>query len=785
MSMTRDELRRKLEVLVRIGQVTPAQMEAKLVEFDAQSAQQSQRLQDQSRHPRGYGRGSSPSRPPARSGGNRADMSQYASAPYRFVPFDQTAVVKAEDAALEPINIPKADGLCAEIEVMWEAESPLLIGQQAKGGDNDPNSIVTPLTLGRQTDYFIPGATLRGAIRSIAEIASGAMLSQVNRNRIFPLRDFNHGVYRPQNSAGDDAEYISKVENGHRQECYPVSQVSKVKAGWLRLKQDGSRPKPGRQAIDADWNNSFEILPCDWAVVTAEDLWRSGHINRNDLDRKVDDGESFTKTDMKAKYQSVGCLSNGVVRPHGRLRTFDHAGERYGATRLQPRDGGSVKGHYVFSGKAPNGKKVEFVFYKEGTTVFSVPFDVMQRFRQMHSQAVDETLEPENTWAEVIKAFAKDENTLWPVFYVGRTPRIDAKGKEIDRSAEAPFFFGLTRLFKVPHAWSFDSVLAKSGVRNPTDDTGKVLMDQLDMVDALFGYVYEPEIERNDQKSADFARKGRVAFSSARLVHGANPVVSSPIDTVMMGPRPSFAPFYLKEDSRGFRDYSSEEIPTIAGRKRYPPRFDPENPPQGGSLARVEAKLRRQLDLIAASGKPASNKVKTRLRFLVPQKDARVAFSSRVRLFNVTEAELGLVLWALTFGGNERTHRHMLGRAKGFGAGQMKVEIKKLSVEYNARSEPLAGDVAELVQGFLAKLDAHLDKENGTLAKIKAMRSALLASSDPKLGAKLDQSGKLDNMQLNQMIDGRKKGMFQAMRDMTKPNPRQPTPLRRTFLPLE
>lgn len=141
----------------------------------------------------------------------------------------------------------------------------------------------------------------------------------------------------------------------------------------------------------------------------------------------------------------------------------------------------------------------------------------------------------------------------------------------------------------------------------------------------------------------------------------------------MGAPRASFAPFYLRGR---YKDYSSPEPATrLAGRKRYAPRFPGET--TATAEAAITGLLKRQITRIEEdSRKPLSPKVQSRLSFLRPGAGEReLRFSGDLRLDNVSAAELGAVLWALTHGGDPaKPYRHMMGRGKPFGAGQMRVD---------------------------------------------------------------------------------------------------------------
>lgn len=236
-----------------------------------------------------------------------------------------------------------------------------------------------------------------------------------------------------------------------------------------------------------------------------------------------------------------------------------------------------------------------------------------------------------------------------------------------------------------------------------------------DFVENLFGYVVEPTdpgmAEGTRAAASKIARRGRVAFSMATLAPQEKPQTRDSIETVLMGPRPSFAPFYL--------DYPPSAGTTrLAGRKRYLPRF----PDPAGKTPKefVERMAAQQItNIIAASkGKPVSGDVKCRLQFLLPEEGKQaITFTSTIRLSNVSEAELGAVLFALTHGGclshsgtqAETPFRHMIGHAKPFGAGQVKVEAAVLSVKWNNT----AGKETQVDhRRFLEAFQAHM-RSNG------------------------------------------------------------------------
>jgi hypothetical protein len=179
------------------------------------------------------------------------------------------------------------------------------------------------------------------------------------------------------------------------------------------------------------------------------------------------------------------------------------------------------------------------------------------------------------------------------------------------------------------------------------------------------------------------ARKGRVAFGFAFLNEDTPAKLSEPVDVIQMAPRASFAPFYLQGK---IKDYSAGDS-RLAGHKAYFPRYP--NAAQHKALADFKNFGERQKELVRqSSGGRLSTDVVSRLAFLVPASQKPLTFTGEIRLHNVTAAELGAVLYALTHGGDcEKRFRHMLGRGKPFGAGQVRVGKILLRVEANRGGE--------------------------------------------------------------------------------------------------
>ena len=579
------------------------------------------------------------------------DFAALLTAPYRFVSLEDCVV----SATVPALDQPLPGGFCGSIEVEWAAETPLLIGGKGQGQDKD---VVVPLKL-PSGDHIIPGATLRGMLRAGVEIITLGRLSQVNRHHRFALRDFFHPEY---------------VGDGKRLSW------EHLKTGWLTRGRDS---KTGEVV--------HHLTECDRRAVLIRRLPKA--LNGGQSTDSAAFHLEWLQKSIQDRYAAAGMTKDGHIdfTRTVRVREVD-------AINSEADPNGDRQGVLVFAGKSPSlknldaktleeehvgltatGQKVpkegrqkkrEYVFFdKPDAQTIPLTADEHARFEFIHSSPASgrtgRVREPEGSFAALTPTL--EAGGRIPVFYLG-TP------------GEADFQMGLTRALKLGHRYSVGD---KLDARHPSH---RLRPDSApDWADALFGWVHEAEdlgLDRADARGLELddpgrmARRGRVAVGMAAATHRGQlwPAEGQhPIRTTMMGPRASFAPFYLT--GQPHKDWSNDEA-KLAGRKRFFPRFTPGTPDP-------QQVVQRQLSPSAGPGN------ESRLRFLVPQSGAELRFRGRLLVHNISAAELGALLWVLTHGGAPaKPYRHMLGRGRPFGAGQMRVRSVCLRVRANDDPAP-------------------------------------------------------------------------------------------------
>ncbi|MBK1642115.1 TIGR03986 family CRISPR-associated RAMP protein [Chromatium okenii] len=188
-----------------------------------------------------------------------------------------------------------------------------------------------------------------------------------------------------------------------------------------------------------------------------------------------------------------------------------------------------------------------------------------------------------------------------------------------------------------------------------------------DFAETLFGTTAATDAV--GEKSAA-CLKGRITFGLATAKNSALTDVVGP--TILNGPKASYFPNYVRQQtdktshltSNGYATCvktAEHTKPEIRGWKRYP--------------------VRENEQIQQLTEEQRTSKKKNTHVILHPLK-TRVQFTSRVNFHNLKPAELGALVWALTWAGDNNL-RHSLGMGKSFGLGQVSIAIDGFSLRCN------------------------------------------------------------------------------------------------------
>jgi len=204
---------------------------------------------------------------------------------------------------------------------------------------------------------------------------------------------------------------------------------------------------------------------------------------------------------------------------------------------------------------------------------------------------------------------------------------------------------GLAKMMKIAVPNGIHNLLNqhKSIDQNNADE---IKARRVDLVQAIFG------MTRN---AAGFSLKSRLSFSDAPI-QGNYRELNDLNSTVLGGPKASYFPAYLEQTTdkngrcRSYQDYFTHNA-QLSGWKRYPVR-----------------------DIKKLKLPPPPNENKNVAVHLKPL-DTGACFNAKLRFHNLKKAELGAILWALSFGDQDNTY-HSLGMGKPYGLGQITLKVK-------------------------------------------------------------------------------------------------------------
>lgn len=640
---------------------------------------------------------------------------------YRFVPIGKPIV--PGPLAFDEIDhaTPNPTGsVSGVLEVTWTAKTPICIGRSA--GRENGRSRVVPMTL--DGEPVIPGATLKGMIRSVVEIAGFCGLGAIDGHRHYGVRDVRTKV-NPRIPAADD-----------------------IRAGWLSWERDSDAAEGRWMLRQSGTRGEFFLLSFDELALAAGmpvTSWR--------------------KRDVFCKYYPLfgrdmtWCerISVRKILDSGRV----DGGNLGYAQRVN--SGGTTVGYLVVTGPASDDstKANEHVFLPPSHRDKGTEIDpaLIRLFSQMHSSPGRDRPKPRDAWlfwlrqmgyddafdtsAEDVQVIPGYEPPGIPVFFFG-FPAHAAAGKGID-AANCGFFFGLSRVIRIPYLDSVGVVAARTmageaGGGPPSANAARsaekeltnraayevpglsAVGDSLDIARAVFGdldqVVVPPDADgenRRKLRSEARALASRVRFESAFATGPANE--TDPIDVVFGAPRPSFYPAYLAQPDGGASVTYDTPNAKLAGRKRYPVRSIP-NPKIVGAATN--------------GGTEASLDTQTRISFL----EAGTVFRSRIRFRNLHPVELGALLWGLTFGRPGEPYRHASGRGKAFGYGALEVGVQfgRRPVTRNLPDE--IGGAPEKVETYLDAFEAYMETETKRKSAFDEWPeiSRLRAMADPEIG---------------------------------------------------
>ncbi len=660
-------------------------------------------------------------------GKNDPSVTVQITAPYNFVelpPYvlpspwsEEGGVFKGQPRHDRPL----AKGVSGKLQVEWTFETPFLIGANeklVKDGKTIDVQVQYPDASGNLSPV-IPGASLRGMLRNVLEIATAARMTLVDQEAHFSFRD--RGLAPLHNINCGFLTYIGNRDNA---------------------KND---------------NGNWTLTPCQGVRIESAELCRKIGIDVAEFEKMSGAARAenfFVGTEGELVDETwCHCPTNPSI-----AGTPDEAAEM--ATLTSSGTANANAGLVLFRGHDETGDNTsEVFFFHSGNEQNPVdtPETVMARFRATHSH-LSQRSKPRSewtTWQWWLDAYCQEQCTKIPVFWVG-----NADGDSVNPQE---FYLGMSRSIKIPHANSPASLQKKGDrdgqIRNSltTDlqESGqrKTPGNEFDFVQALFGHVPLQDGETKSDAPQTWSLKGRIFFRHGNL-HEEETVVDCPLKSgITEKPRASFAPYYLRptDGNQPTITWSANDT-KLAGFKRYPIRKQPVEFPAAGSDSQTSHMQFQK------SGKPDVNG------------NTEVCFNAPVKLHNLHPIEFGALLWAISWQAPSKAgtsyHRHSLGRGKPQGYGRVRGQVLEDGLQLET------GDGRSL--DFLKLDDYVTDFQNWLCEQVKIGLGAdstmafeeiphiaeLMAMADPEIGGTLAENDRLRYPKHPTETDEGKKSLF-------------------------
>jgi CRISPR-associated protein (TIGR03986 family) len=331
---------------------------------------------------------------------------------------------------------------------------------------------------------------------------------------------------------------------------------------------------------------------------------------------------------------------------------------------------GAKPGFSVLTGSCGR-KHMDFIFEDKKIDSIPVPKEIIRKFDDINIPD-SANQKPGKALRNELSDYKKFGYPGLPVFYLTN------KKNEL-------FAIGLAQMFKLPYECNLHDAIKNSSELH--------FSDNMDFVECIFGKI---------SNENNMSLRGRVQFEDAVT---DSKLLSQQVTTVLSNPKPTYYPNYIQQDANSskYKTLMDKDV-TLRGWKRYPVRDTP-NP----------------LSVNSDQLKSASS--------FSPLQEGTV-FSGKIHFHNLKKEELGLLLWAITWGNDNLLHS--IGMGKPYGFGQIKADIKSLSFLKNNSSENIYQEAsAEEKNEWIQDFENYMERKVVGWKKCKQLQE-LKAMADPK-----------------------------------------------------
>lgn len=541
--------------------------------------------------------------------------SSYVGAPYNFVPFSKD-VYHYPKGKQTKHNDMSEELLSGEISYEMTAKTPVFVGDGRKDGKG------TELFHKNERGiYAIPGSTVRGLIRNNVQILGLSEIGDDVDDYALMYRAVAGGMEKDRYGKTLGTDQI----NVGVDKTVMLNVLQNVKAGYIR--EEGGkyciREAEEHAVGNGKYSMNYYVLSEKQVLENRQDY---PFFTNNPAKRMMYNLNCKFKKDVRTnwngreqvKYIPIDkkTMVNKDYKPYYEEVSYEIRGDR--VIKVGEKGQFREKG-YVLSSGFMNEKKAVYVIpeMQKGTACIEVPEEDVRAFRIDLSKR-------ENT----LKRFGgktffdlPGRGECKPVFFI-----------QLKKAQKKRLYFGFT-----PRLRLFYDHTIKDGLGSKHKEGG------VDYAKAIFGYVKGEESYRSKVSFTDAVVKDTDAGES--LVCGEK-------QAILLEPKPTSYMDYVKPDEKGMPvTYNSDRF-LLRGVKQY--------------WLKKEVLPTSDID-------PKLGKVTTKFQPL----NEGVTFAGKVRFQNLTQDELGLLLWSIRLEENSEMN---VGKGKPYGYGRIKTELKEVKV---------------------------------------------------------------------------------------------------------
>lgn len=544
-----------------------------------------------------------------------------ATAPYNFVPLNETVIFADEDFSPDFDEQKGNDGY---IDLQITALSPLYIRQslneeqvkrweelRRKGSENEK------LEFGHSQDSFyrpaggpykIPGSSLRGMIRTLYEIVTYSKMTNIYDRRLY------YRSLADKSKEFKDAYSIPMMSQ--TQPFYP-----KIKAGYLVRNRDNSYLI--REAV------SYHRVEED--LLIREGILSPAEIMAQDTGKKNKKGDTI--------YEMTKAYARKMKnKPFIRVKYKAHPESEH-----THGDGRRLKYSKVYEVKSVDTDEDDGIGY----LVLSGWMQRKRRGKHMHWIISEDTHTEHKLSAKQIEDYKDD---------VTRESLSLLDYQKNEKVNICPCFF----LLEESEVRSFGHTgMFRLSYKNPITNSLPPAHNRkdLDYAEAVFGRVAEKQGKKNEEE--DIALPGRVFVEDA-VCTKCEESDSAKYPKILSGPKPNSFQLYLSQNENLIE---KDDRGNITGLKNY----DSKNSRLAGHKLYWHRKHEGWQE--TQENVEKNKKQYTKIKPLNPGS----TFKGRIRFINLSDAELGALLFVLNL---PEGHYHKIGMAKPLGLGSIKISAK-------------------------------------------------------------------------------------------------------------